>query len=243
MLDKTRPHNDSFLAKWMKLSTMGWFVGISSTLLLRSLYDEFDFYLYEFPPVLDGLLFFVSLLPIGLSVGSLQSLLLKQWNVKTGSWIGATTFGWWFPATTILFYLREYYFHPDPSGVWMPLIISGAVLGACQAFVIRKVVSRPVLWIFTNVLGVCALVYLLSHLFPNHDIESAPSLYEKLIYIFFDDWDQRILVHSIYDQIFGVFFLPLFGVLTTALPTGILLKYFIPTESMSNASSKPPIAG
>ncbi len=215
MLDKTKPHNDSSLAKWMGFSTIGWIVGVFAVMLLASLYDEFDTAIYNFSPLIDSLITLAISLPLGFAVGVSQSFQLKLWNIKTSSWLYATTFGWWVPTTFFFFYFESDYYNPGAWGPLIPSIIIGASLGACQVLVIRKVFSRSGLWILSNSLGVCALVYL------QHYLD----------------------LYSNYNEILRVASFPLFGTLMIALPTGMLLKYFIDPKSMSNATSKPSIAG
>ncbi len=242
MLEKTKPHDDTSLAKWMGLNAIGWSVGVFATMMLASLYYEFDTAIYNFSPLLDSLITFAVSLPLGFAVGVSQSFQLKLWNIKTSSWLYATTFGWWVPATLFFFYFESDYYNPSPWGPLIPLIIIGASLGACQVLVIRKVFSRSGLWILSNAIGICAFSYLVSYLFPG-DMTDVPFLIKRLIYRLFDDPDQLIYLYSIYNEIFGVFFLPLFGVLMIALPTGVLLKFLINRESINALKSKASIAG
>ncbi len=205
---------------------MGWIVGVFSTIFLIFLFS-FD--------IIGVFIWF----PLGLSIGVLQSLELRQWNIKSSSWIWITAFGWW----TISFYFDVDAFDFPELGPIILLIVLGALLGVCQALIIRKVFTRSGLWVLLTTLGVCALVFIQFHLlFPPYSYH--PTFFEKLIYQLFAESNPSLydFLTTFTEEISIVVF-PFVGALTTAVPTGVVLAKSIGSKSRDETSSIVSIAG
>ena len=237
----TAKFSHSIFFRWMGLSTLGWVVGVFSTIFLIFLYSGtgFNTDIYNFSPLLDSIIGIFIWLPLGFSLGILQWLQLRRWSVKLSWWTWITAFGWW----AISIYFDGDVFYSPQFGSIILLIILGTLLGVSQAFILRNVFSRSELWVLANVFGVCALVFLQFHfLFPPYSDHS--TFLEKLMYQLFAESNQPLYNSlSTYTEEISILVFPFIGALTTAVLTGLLLAKFIGSKSRDEVSSIVSIAG
>src|SRR5512145_3046405 len=224
-MTNTAKFSRSIFFRWMGLSILGWIVGVFSTIFL--------IYIYNFLPPLDSVIIELFIwLPLGFSIGILQSLQLKQWSIKLPAWTWITAFGWW----AISFYFDVDVFDSPQLGGIVLLIVLGTLLGISQALTIKNIFSRSALWVLVTVLGVCALVFLQFHLlFPPYSYHA--TLYERFIYQLFAESNYNLYVSlSTFSEEISILVFPFIGTLTTAVPTGLLLAKFFDSRSRHESS-------
>ena len=236
-------HIDFSLTKWTVLNMVGWIVGTFTVVILNFFYTRFDFEINNFSPFLDFIITIALWLPIGFTIGFIQSYFLSQGNIKKSVWVYATTFGWWIPAVILYLYSESGFYQPNSFSPIIETLIIGACLGASQAYLLRIDFWRTGVWITTNALGVCALVFLHSHvLFPSYSYHS--TIYERIVHNLFAQTNQPLYYFlSTFTEEIGIAFIPFIGALTIALPTGLLLVKFIGSKSSEKNSSIASTAG
>ena len=200
----------------MWLNILGWVIGVFSSIFLIFLYSSTGLApaILSFSDSLASFLGFFVWLPLGLGIGFLQSLQLKQWGIKLSSWIWVTTVAWW---GVSFFFDVDIFYYPTFSP-FVVLIFFCTLLGASQAFMIRNVFSKPGLWILANILGISALLFLQFHLWFSPYVTT-------------------------YHEEVAILVFPLIGTLTTAVPTGLLLARFISWKAGDGTSPMTAIAG
>lgn len=224
-----------FLAKWRRFNLIGWIVGLFCVALL---------YLFLIPIIeqpLDGDLIYqiepiltqiAIVLPLGISVGTMQWLILRQWEIKAKNWILATGFGGIIPAILVsLFFHYQWELRYSFWGFILYFIgvaLIGASIGVTQIIATGKAISQPSLWISTNALGL-----LVTGLITEGIIFIAFT-FKSVFLNFFYAHDLYTLVSARDFLLLGfiLLVLPFIAGFTIAVPTGkLLLKYFVNNQS------------
>lgn len=216
-----------FLRKWMILNWLGWLLGLVAgpvffILIIRNISDLY-YYLDDIWEIL------LVALPFGISLGSIQQILLRRWNVPFRLWILATGFGIAIPATFIFWFHNSGAFAYD-SGEFLPiiveLVIMGLGIGSLQALVLRKQVASVSGWVWAYsvgflilgiaALGIASLAFLLAE--PI----------QKFFY-FLGLW-QLVENRDLLLYLSIVVTLPVIAALVIGIPTGRILQKFDNTQ-------------
>ena len=240
---------NQILLSWLSVNLVGWMIGLywisfHTGQVAKALNINNDF--SSLPDALLQMLLMV-ILPLGLALGILQSTQMGRWKVNGWAWIAATAIGLIAPIwalSRIRWYLLM---NTDPMGdafvtylerLWVIypdiLLVTGLWTGALQALVMGKAMSRPVLWVLANALGlplfgwVAALIVNIPLSKNNFEFLAQPNSY---------------LIPPRYWWSLIVLLLPLVAALLTALPTGWVLARFGKLPEQTDAGAPPPAAG
>ena len=159
-----------FLWGWLFITFIGWFLVMSSFMFQDSAFS--DAMKGEGVLILSRVSF-----PLGVVLGILQCFDLERWKISKIGWIVATAAGWGIPAYLFL-RLRYFLLFYDPihsnvfttylENQWIifpaMMCLIGALIGAFQAFVMGKRMTRPGLWVLANALGLFALGFFINGL-------------------------------------------------------------------------------
>lgn len=196
---KANPFSGKIFFRWLVLNIVGWTIGVFLSVfpVYILIVTGAGRTLYGRAISLAGLIMLVNWIPLGVSIGYMQTLQLKQWGVNSRWWIVFSTIGWW---------VGSFFFKFDAFdfSIIGPIIVTlfGTLFGVSQAYLLRKVLSRNGLWVLATTLGIMGLLYLEFHIL----------FYPPL---------------NIYNHSMAVWAFPFLGLFTTAFPTGYLLERYI----------------
>ena len=209
------------LKKWIGLSIIGWLIGLLFGFWLEELHQTHEVAIYNFSPFLHDFLSMAAWIPLGALIGFMQSRQLRHWKINIFSWVFASAFGWWIPATISSLYLENGFYWVAPLFPILSILIIGISTGIFQTQALGKSFSRPKLLIASNVLGIFALAIFMVWVFP---IDSGTSLFDTIFYALYNSLGfQKLFFYRDFMAIVSWITLPFIGTLTMSLPIGILL--------------------
>jgi hypothetical protein len=219
----------SFLRGWLTYNLVGWLAGCMIIVLLVVIQIKVN----EVTSTPNNPPSIVAVLSLSLTIGILQWLKLKNWNIKAFPWLLATTLGSaiafpvpsWLIGLPFLSSTTDQYMLMVLARLVLALIalIIGACIGSAQAIVLRRFNSRPGLWILANSFGFLALVFLAALV-----LTFGFTLGKRLLPILEQSaFGSDIVQYR--DFVLGFFVLmtlPFLSTLTIALPTGIIISKY-----------------
>ncbi len=219
---------------WLVANLLGWMIGIYSAYFrIGDIVSQLETTtgLWQIPDAI-GVVFVMICIPLGVGLGIMQCSLLGHWKIRAFPWILATAAGWVIPVVAFS-QVRDLLLFGDPMGsgftsyldsLWIlypaGLSIVGADIGLLQALVMGKSISKPVVWVLANALGLLAFGLLVNVLF-----RIPMGLWLGDITYVLENYDS-FLVPPNYMWLAIWLSLPFLATLIMALPTGIvLLRY------------------
>jgi hypothetical protein len=155
--------DEKFLFEWSTANLFGWIIGLGLALQIQSnvrLAHDFSFW--------KSMLVW---LPLGLSIGVCQWLMLKRFGINLFLWLFVTALGF-SVSFTILYGAYDFNFIPQGRinlGEYignidigrniayllgsMGILLGGLITSGLQAILMRKIIPRPWLWVRANLLG------------------------------------------------------------------------------------------
>src|SRR5688572_7964336 len=89
---------NKFLKEWLLFNILGWFLGLLIFVVLYRIIPVLD---YEYYKTLSYLFPIIFSFPLGIGVGIIQQIKLRNWKISRLSWTLATALGFGIPWTLI----------------------------------------------------------------------------------------------------------------------------------------------
>ena len=158
---KTDRH--TLFSQWVLCNFLGWLLGVflglglGQFVVIPLIERSFGYvFVLEHKSVIGALILWF---PFGLCLASMQLLAVRKWGIRSLYWLLTTALGWAVLAAAFSFVDDNSYRLGRASYILLLVVIlfGGAVIGTAQSVEIRKVISKPSLWIIANSLGLFAL--------------------------------------------------------------------------------------
>ena len=155
----------SLFSQWIWYNLLGWLLGVFLGLGLGGfIIIPFLQELWGYVFVLEHGLFISSLFlwfPFGLCLASMQLSVLKERGIRSFYWLLTTALAWAVMAAMFRFVYYTPYITTSARATYflffVVILLGGAAIGTVQFVEMKKVISKPILWIVANSLGLFAL--------------------------------------------------------------------------------------
>jgi len=241
-----------FLRKWIKANLIGLLIGVFVGPILFFLVimpsdpSHFAHYSAFHASLYDILAEIFIWFPIGAGLGIAQQRLLREWNIRPYTWIIATSLGFVLPTTLIAWVLPQIdwlLIHKEwGSSITNTLstvkpFIVGLMVSLLQAWLLRKSITKPSLWVWSYLASVLAmdLIFSLLVIVPIIIAESAENFFYTygLSDLLYYGFISMVLVIGLT--------LSFFASVIIGLPTGFILVRY--SKRQSSITESAPAEG
>ena len=169
-----------FIRQWILFNYLGWLVGLLVGFLLYMVFiapHDFLPYHWQEPPLYKVLEVIFLSIPLGISIGTMQGLVIRRWKFPFSSWTIISILGSVLAAIINIWLYHNGILVNDLSDFFLAPVFVGFIVALFQAFFFRKSISKPVLWVFSHILGyfvalfISTVIYVLAFLFADPIIE------------------------------------------------------------------------